>query len=81
MEKLEISETMTKSYDDKYKYLVGFGNHFESEALEGSLVKGRNNPQKCPKNLYAEQLSGTSFTQPRHLNLRAWMYKIKPKNR
>lgn len=37
-----------------------------------------NNPQKCPKGLYAEQLSGTSFTQPRHLNLRTWLYKIRP---
>lgn len=75
MEKIEVG---TKSYDDKYKYLVGFGNYFESEAVEGSLIKGCNNPQKCPKNLYAEQINGTSFTQPRHLNLRSWQYKIKP---
>ncbi len=59
-------------------YQIGFGNHFESEAVEGSLVKGCNNPQKCPKNLYAEQINGTSFTQPSHLNLKTWMYKIKP---
>jgi len=57
---------------------VGFGNYFESEAREGSLIKGQNNPQKCPKDLYAEQINGTSFTQPRHLNLRTWMYKLKP---
>jgi homogentisate 1,2-dioxygenase len=28
--------------------------------------------------LYAEQLSGTSFTQSRHKNLRTWLYKITP---
>lgn len=28
--------------------------------------------------LYAEQLSGTSFTQQRHKNLRTWLYRIKP---
>jgi homogentisate 1,2-dioxygenase len=37
-----------------------------------------SNPQKCPMGLYSEQISGTSFTQPRHKNLRTWMYKIKP---
>lgn len=42
------------------------------------MIKGCNNPQKCPMNLYAEQINGTSFTQPRHLNLRTWMYKVKP---
>lgn len=62
----------------EYKYNVGFANHFESEAIEGSLIKGCNNPQKCPLGLYAEQINGTSFTQPRHLNLKCWMYKLKP---
>lgn len=28
--------------------------------------------------LYCEQLSGTSFTQTRHKNLRTWLYKITP---
>jgi homogentisate 1,2-dioxygenase len=36
------------------KYNVGFGNHFESEAEPGALIKGRNNPQKAPMGLYAE---------------------------
>jgi homogentisate 1,2-dioxygenase len=36
------------------QYHVGFGNHFESEAEKGALVKGRNNPQKAPMGLYAE---------------------------
>lgn len=37
-----------------------------------------NNPQKCPHNLYAEQLSGTAFTVPRKENRRTWFYRIQP---
>ena len=58
---------------------VGFGNYVRSEALPGALPKGQNNPQKCPYGLFAEQLSGTAFTKtPRHANLRAWLYRIRP---
>ena len=59
-------------------YLAGFGNHHESEALEGALVKGRNSPQTVPFGLYAEQLSGSAFTCPRHVNLYSWLYRIRP---
>ncbi|SRR5579885_39793 len=60
------------------KYLRGFGNHFASEALAGALPAGQNSPQKCPFGLYAEQLSGSSFTMPRGQNLRSWLYRIRP---
>eukprot|EP00040_Diaphanoeca_grandis_P019798 m.104864 g.104864 ORF g.104864 m.104864 type:complete len:437 (-) comp27599_c0_seq2:175-1485(-) len=60
------------------KYMPGFGNDFESEALPDALPKGQNNPQKCPYGLYAEQLSGTAFTAPRHSNQRSWLYRIYP---
>ena len=60
------------------QYLEGFGNHFATEALPDALPKGQNNPQKCPYGLYAEQLSGTAFTAPRHKNLRSWLYRIRP---
>lgn len=60
---------MTASKDD-YKYYEGFGNHFSSEALPDALPKGQNTPQKCPYDLYAEQLSGTAFTVPRTHNQR-----------
>lgn len=73
--KTTITTSSTKS---ELKYQVGFGNTFESEAIEGALVKGRSNPQKCPMGLYCEQLSGTSFTQQRHKNLRSWLYRVKP---
>jgi len=62
----------------KIQYLVGFGNHFESEAEKGALIKGRNNPQKAPMGLYAEQLSGTPFTFSKHKNKRSWLYRIMP---
>lgn len=51
-------------------YLSGLGNSFSSEAMPGSLPVGQNSPLLCPLGLYAEQLSGTSFTTPRARNLR-----------
>jgi len=56
----------------------GLHNSFASEALPHVLVQGRNSPQKVPYGLYAEQLSGTAFTVPRHLNLSSWLYRIRP---
>ncbi|GJN01189.1 hypothetical protein PR202_ga18435 [Eleusine coracana subsp. coracana] len=60
------------------RYLSGLGNSFSSEAVPGSLPVGQNSPLVCPLGLYAEQLSGTSFTTPRAHNLRTWLYRIKP---
>ena len=60
------------------RYLTGFGGHFETEAVDGALPKGRNSPQRPPFGLYTEQLSGTSFTSPRHENRRSWLYRIRP---
>ena len=59
-------------------YQSGFGNEFATEALPGALPVGRNSPQRCPYGLYAEQLSGTAFTAPRHQNHRSWLYRIRP---
>ncbi len=59
-------------------YLSGFGNEHASEALPGALPEGRNSPQRAPYGLYAEQLSGTAFTAPRHVNRRSWMYRLRP---
>lgn len=59
-------------------YLHGFNNHFQTEALPGALVETRNSPQKVPFGLYAEQLSGSAFTVPRHNNLHSWLYRIRP---
>ena len=59
-------------------YMTGFGSHFESEAVEGALPKRRNSPQRPAFGLYAEQLSGTAFTMPRHENRRSWLYRMRP---
>jgi homogentisate 1,2-dioxygenase len=59
-------------------YLPGFANHHASEAVPGALPVGRNSPQHVPFGLYAEQLSGTAFTAPRHENRRSWLYRLRP---
>ena len=60
------------------QYMTGFGGHFESEAVPGALPKSRNSPQRPAFGLYAEQLSGTAFTAPRHENRRSWLYRMRP---
>jgi homogentisate 1,2-dioxygenase len=59
-------------------YQSGFGNEFATEAVPGTLPEGRNSPQRVAHGLYAEQLSGTAFTAPRHSNRRSWLYRIRP---
>src|SRR3954452_12425376 len=59
-------------------YLTGFGNEHSSQAVPGALPEGRNAPQRAPLGLYAEQLSGTAFTEPRAHNRRSWLYRIRP---
>jgi hypothetical protein len=58
------------------RYMPGFGNDFETEALPGALPQGMNSPQKCAFGLYGEQLSGTAFTATRPE--RTWCYRIRP---
>jgi homogentisate 1,2-dioxygenase len=62
----------------KLDYMTGFANEFATEALPGALPEGRNSPQRAAYGLYAEQLSGTAFTAPRHSNRRSWLYRIRP---
>ncbi|MGD3107441.1 homogentisate 1,2-dioxygenase [Streptomyces sp. YGL11-2] len=59
-------------------YSSGFGNEHSSEAVPGALPVGRNSPQRAPLGLYAEQLSGSAFTEPRRHNRRSWLYRIRP---
>jgi len=63
---------------DALDYLTGFGGHFETEAVSGALPKGRNSPQRPAFGLYAEQLSGSSFTMARPENRRSWLYRMRP---
>jgi homogentisate 1,2-dioxygenase len=59
-------------------YQSGFGNTFSTEAVKGALPVGQNSPQRAPQGLYAEVLSGTSFTAPRAENLSSWLYRKRP---
>ena len=59
-------------------YHQGFGNHFCSEAIPNSLPQVLNTPRNPPMDLFAEQLSGTSFTIPRAQMKRSWLYRILP---
>jgi homogentisate 1,2-dioxygenase len=64
--------------DPALRYQTGFGGHFETEAVEGALPRGRNSPQRPAFGLYAEQVSGTAFTAPRGENRRSWLYRMRP---
>jgi homogentisate 1,2-dioxygenase len=62
----------------KLKYQTGFGNTFSSEAARGALPVSQNSPQRAPRGLYAEGVSGSAFTAPRAENLSAWLYRLRP---
>jgi len=65
-------------FSGETRYIPGFGAHVSTEAIPGALPIGQNSPQKPPLGLYAEQISGTAFTAPRHENRRSWLYRIRP---
>jgi homogentisate 1,2-dioxygenase len=60
------------------KYQSGFGNTFSAEAENGALPLEQNSPQRPPKGLYTEGISGSAFTAPRAENLSTWMYRLRP---
>jgi len=60
------------------RYQSGFGNTFSTEAVKGALPVGQNSPQKTPRGLFPEVLSGSAFTAPRAENLSSWLYKLRP---
>jgi homogentisate 1,2-dioxygenase len=69
---------MKQNSPSSIRYLEGFHNEHISECLPGAVPIGRNSPQKPMYGLYAEQINGTAFTQPRKNNYRSWLYKIHP---
>src|SRR3982751_2841696 len=75
---LKVKETARAAAKAALQYQTGFNNHFATEARAGALPIGRNSPQRPPLGLYAEQISGTSFTAPRSENRRTWTYRIRP---
>src|SRR5271170_3995435 len=76
--KVRSAANKSKNAQAALAYQSGFGNHFVSEAVPGALPVGRNSPQRPPHGLYAELISGTSFTSPRGENRRTWTYRIQP---
>jgi len=60
------------------RYQTGFANEFSSEVLPGALPKTKIHRKNAAYGLYAEQISGTAFTAPRHSNRRSWLYRIRP---
>jgi homogentisate 1,2-dioxygenase len=72
------SSEQARKTAESLEYLSGFGNEHSSEAVPGALPVGRNSPQRAPLGLYAEQLSGSAFTEPRATNRRSWLYRIRP---
>jgi len=71
------SSNLLKIWPRNIAYQPGMEAEYISEALPGA-VPDTINPQQCPYGLYAEQLSGTAFTMPRHKNRRSWLYRILP---
>ena len=69
---------MKKHAAPRLAYQSGFGNTFSSEAVRGALPVGQNSPQRPPKGLYPEVLSGSAFTAPRAENRSTWMYRLRP---
>ncbi|KAK7751895.1 hypothetical protein SLS62_006196 [Diatrype stigma] len=63
---------------DPYRYQIGFGNRFATEAIPGVLPQACNTPQRCKYDLVSEQLNGTPFISPRATLLHAWFYRIRP---
>lgn len=60
------------------EYQSGLGNELETEALAGTLPLGQNSPQKVAHGLVSELMSGTTFSAPRALNRRSYLFRIRP---
>jgi hypothetical protein len=75
------TDTMTRKPtrdNDPYEYMAGFGNRFQSEVIPGTLPAGQNNPQEPRFGLYAEGITYSAFTAPRHANFSTYMYRVRP---
>jgi homogentisate 1,2-dioxygenase len=64
--------------DSGLTYQIGFGNELASEAEPGALPHGRNSPQRPALGLVSELISGTTFTAPRSLNRRTYVFRAMP---
>lgn len=64
--------------DAEVRYQAGFGSDAESEAEPGALPPGQNSPQSLNFGLVSELVSGTTFSAPRALNRRSYLFRIRP---
>ncbi|CAH0057777.1 unnamed protein product [Clonostachys solani] len=64
--------------DDPFEYQSGFGNHFQSELIPGTLPLGQNHPQICRFNLYTEVFTASAFAAPRSANQSSVLYRCRP---
>ncbi|GJE85537.1 homogentisate 1,2-dioxygenase [Phanerochaete sordida] len=78
MTSAQTGYSIARRSDDPYRYQVGFGNWFTSEALPNVLPSGQNMPQKNKYDLYTEGMNGCPFTAPRAQNQHNWLYRIRP---
>ncbi len=77
MDSLEPASAQ-QSHTEALRYQPGLANEFASEAIPGALPVGQNSPQKLPFGLVSELVSGTTFSAPRSLNRRSYLFRIRP---
>ena len=63
---------------DTLTYQTGFRATMQSEALPGALPTEQASPRQPAYGLHAEQVNSVGFTVKRELNLRTWLYRIRP---
>ncbi|RTE70024.1 hypothetical protein BHE90_015589 [Fusarium euwallaceae] len=74
----DLRRTKATRKEDPFEYQAGFGNHFRSELIPGTLPQGQNHPQICRFNLYTEVLTSSAFAAPRHANMSSVLYRCRP---
>lgn len=78
VERTDTASTHANAAHGALVYQSGLGNELETEALPGTLPLGQNSPQKVAHGLVSELVSGTTFTAPRALNRRSYVFRIHP---
>lgn len=74
----DLGLTKPQRVGDPYDYQAGFGNHFESELIPGTLPIGQSHPHVCRFSLYTEVLTASAFAAPRHSNFTTVLYRTRP---
>lgn len=78
MESPSRQPTRSGASSSKLKYMSGLGNELEAEALPDALPVGQNSPQQAPYGLVSELVTGATFSAPRALNKRSYLFRIRP---